>query len=224
MTTTSASILPHILWRTLYQSKSKQHEQKFAEERIHVHYEIRKLANRGVEEAEVRDTPWHGKSGLASTGGHLTVDFYAPTNGNTPVIMHHVYKTDAVYGVKLLSMHPTSHSFTSHSFTVNIYLLSSFDAGHGHLGSVCTKHLSKPSDFIHICIATDARALSALSMYFEPPESGLLNWPPRDVHTDCLANFRLLHTSSDKLSDLPSVYTGHFNNMRSMYSTSCWAK
>ncbi|KAN0127777.1 hypothetical protein V8E53_014390, partial [Lactarius tabidus] len=224
MTTTSASILPRILWRTLYQSKSKQHEQKFAEERIHAHYEIRKLANRGVEEAEVRDTPWHSESGLASTGGHLTVDFYAPTNGNTPVITHHVYKTDAAYGVKLLSMHPTSHSFTSHSFTVNIYLLSSFDAGRGHLGSVCTKHLSKPSDFIHICVATDARALSALSMYFEPPESGLLNRPPRDVRTDCLANFCLLHTSSDKLSDLPSVYTGHFDNMHSMYSTSRWAK
>ncbi|KAN0129016.1 cation transporting ATPase [Lactarius tabidus] len=43
---------------------------------------------------------------------------------------------------------------------------------------------------ILICVATDV--LPALSMCFEPPESGLLNRPPRNVRTDRLANFRLL--------------------------------
>ena len=34
--------------------------------------------------------------------------------------------------------------------------------------------------------------LPALSMCFEPPESGLLSRPPRNVRKDRLANFRLL--------------------------------
>ena len=41
-----------------------------------------------------------------------------------------------------------------------------------------------------ITMQTDV--LPALSMCFEPPESGLLNRPPRNVRTDRLANFRLL--------------------------------
>ncbi|KAN0129017.1 sodium-potassium ATPase [Lactarius tabidus] len=43
---------------------------------------------------------------------------------------------------------------------------------------------------ILICVATDV--LPALSMCFEPPESGLLSRPPRNVRKDRLANFRLL--------------------------------
>jgi sodium/potassium-transporting ATPase subunit alpha len=39
-------------------------------------------------------------------------------------------------------------------------------------------------------IQTDV--LPALSMCFEPPESGLLSRPPRNVRKDRLANFRLL--------------------------------
>ena len=41
-------------------------------------------------------------------------------------------------------------------------------------------------------ITTQTDVLPALSMCFEPPESGLLNRPPRNVRTDRLANFRLL--------------------------------
>ncbi|KAH9059426.1 sodium-potassium ATPase [Lactarius deliciosus] len=43
---------------------------------------------------------------------------------------------------------------------------------------------------ILICVATDV--LPALSMCFEPPESGLLNRPPRNIRKDRLANVRLL--------------------------------
>ncbi|KAI0064852.1 sodium-potassium ATPase [Artomyces pyxidatus] len=43
---------------------------------------------------------------------------------------------------------------------------------------------------ILICVATDV--LPALSMCFEPPESGLLARPPRDVRKDRLADWRLL--------------------------------
>jgi hypothetical protein len=48
-----------------------------------------------------RDTPWHGESGKASSGGHITVNFEAPTNKKTPIITHHVYKTNKAYGVKV---------------------------------------------------------------------------------------------------------------------------
>jgi sodium/potassium-transporting ATPase subunit alpha len=41
-------------------------------------------------------------------------------------------------------------------------------------------------------IITQTDVLPALSMCFEPPESGLLSRPPRNVRTDRLANFRLL--------------------------------
>ncbi|KAH9172572.1 sodium-potassium ATPase [Lactarius sanguifluus] len=43
---------------------------------------------------------------------------------------------------------------------------------------------------ILICVATDV--LPALSMCFEPPESGLLSRPPRNIRKDRLANIRLL--------------------------------
>ncbi|KAI0045063.1 sodium-potassium ATPase [Auriscalpium vulgare] len=42
---------------------------------------------------------------------------------------------------------------------------------------------------IVICIATDV--LPALSMCFEPPESGLLSRPPRNTHVDRLADWKL---------------------------------
>ena len=47
-----------------------------------------------------------------------------------------------------------------------------------------------PSLMLHIIMQTDV--LPALSMCFEPPESGLLSRPPRNVRKDRLANFRLL--------------------------------
>ena len=43
---------------------------------------------------------------------------------------------------------------------------------------------------LHITWQTDV--LPALSMCFEPPESGLLSRPPRNVRKDRLANSRLL--------------------------------
>ncbi|KAN0134509.1 hypothetical protein V8E53_007655 [Lactarius tabidus] len=43
---------------------------------------------------------------------------------------------------------------------------------------------------ILICVATDV--LPALNLSFEPPESSLLNHPPRNMRIDFLANFRLL--------------------------------
>ena len=43
---------------------------------------------------------------------------------------------------------------------------------------------------ILICVATDV--LPALSMCFEPPETGLLSRPPRDVKKERLADWRLL--------------------------------
>ncbi|KAN0137542.1 hypothetical protein V8E53_004593 [Lactarius tabidus] len=87
MTTTYK--LRHIIWNTLYQSK--QAKRDFAEKRIRAHYIIRKLGKRKVEYAEVRDTPWHGESGKASTGGHITVDFLAPTHPEEKkrVVTHH---------------------------------------------------------------------------------------------------------------------------------------
>jgi sodium/potassium-transporting ATPase subunit alpha len=39
---------------------------------------------------------------------------------------------------------------------------------------------------------TQTDVLPALSMCFEPPESGLLSRPPRNVRKDRLANLRLL--------------------------------
>ncbi|KAN0128161.1 hypothetical protein V8E53_014013 [Lactarius tabidus] len=95
--------LRHIAWNILYRSKPKQAERKFAEERIEAHYIIKRLDKRNVEYARVRDTPWHGESGKASTGGHLTVDFLAPTHPDAEkrVITHHVYKTDDAYGDKV---------------------------------------------------------------------------------------------------------------------------
>jgi hypothetical protein len=42
-----------------------------------------------------RPTGWHGESGAAETGGHITVDF---CNGNGEhVVTHHVYRTDNAY-------------------------------------------------------------------------------------------------------------------------------
>jgi sodium/potassium-transporting ATPase subunit alpha len=41
-------------------------------------------------------------------------------------------------------------------------------------------------------ITSQTDVLPALSMCFEPPESGLLSRPPRNVRKDRLANLRLL--------------------------------
>ncbi|KAI0073441.1 hypothetical protein K474DRAFT_1710720 [Panus rudis PR-1116 ss-1] len=69
----------------------------FGEARIHRHYEIMDLESRGVEEAVVRPTDWHGEGGTSGDNqtGHLTVDF-RDKDGNH-VTTHHVYKDDSHY-------------------------------------------------------------------------------------------------------------------------------
>jgi hypothetical protein len=42
-----------------------------------------------------RPTGWHGESGAAEAGGHLTVDFYRLDNEH--VVTHHVYRTNDAY-------------------------------------------------------------------------------------------------------------------------------
>ncbi|KAH9955492.1 hypothetical protein BC827DRAFT_1236737 [Russula dissimulans] len=56
---------------------------------------------------------------------------------------------------------------------------------------------------ILICVATDV--LPALSMCLEPPESGLLSRPPRNVRTERLANGRLLLQAYGFLGILESL-------------------
>ena len=42
-----------------------------------------------------RPTDWHRESGVAHSGGHITVDFRSPNNRH--VVIHHVYPTDNAY-------------------------------------------------------------------------------------------------------------------------------
>jgi hypothetical protein len=42
-----------------------------------------------------RPTGFHGESGRARTGGHITVDFWTR---KTHYATHHIYATDAAYG------------------------------------------------------------------------------------------------------------------------------
>ena len=44
-----------------------------------------------------RPIGWHGESGAAHSGGHLTVDFRSPSNDSEHVVTHHVYLTDDAY-------------------------------------------------------------------------------------------------------------------------------
>lgn len=43
-----------------------------------------------------RPTGWHGESGIALSGGHLTVDFL--DSNNRHISTHHVYPSEAAYG------------------------------------------------------------------------------------------------------------------------------
>jgi hypothetical protein len=81
--------------------------------RIESHFNRFKLWKRDVARAELRyvlislslllpltlscrPTGWHGKD-MATTGGHLTVDF--KTLRGEHVTTHHVHRKDAAYGV-----------------------------------------------------------------------------------------------------------------------------
>jgi hypothetical protein len=88
-------------------------EQKFVEFRVRRHYARRgHLKKRDVAVAKLRYVPthffnaspalttcrstgWHGESGIADSGGHVTVDFM--TIGGIVVTTHHVYQSDGAY-------------------------------------------------------------------------------------------------------------------------------
>ena len=97
---------------TLYTSQQQKHE--FVKARIQAHYRIKRLERCGVTLAKVRyiscillsfsfvltgfcgrPTGWHGESGLVSSGGHITVDFYKERW--VYYTTHHVYRTDDAY-------------------------------------------------------------------------------------------------------------------------------
>jgi hypothetical protein len=42
-----------------------------------------------------RPTPWHGESGAASSGGHVTVDFLSGSGAH--VTTHHIYRKNRAY-------------------------------------------------------------------------------------------------------------------------------
>jgi hypothetical protein len=89
--------------------------QFFSRARIVAHYNRMRLARRGVVAASVRYIPFnrgiasdnvdifnrqtgfHGESGGASSGGHLTVDFWTE---KTHFATQHVYETDDGYRKK----------------------------------------------------------------------------------------------------------------------------
>jgi hypothetical protein len=50
-----------------------------------------------------RPTGWHGESGRANWGGHITVDFR--TRAHVHVSTHHVYRTEAAYGGKFIKLY-----------------------------------------------------------------------------------------------------------------------
>src|ERR1700761_5098532 len=60
-----------------------------------------------------------------------------------------------------------------------------------------------PTLTLHIIMQTDV--LPALSMCFEPPESGLLSRPPRNVRKHRLPNFRLFLHAYGFLGGLESL-------------------
>ncbi|KAH9017143.1 hypothetical protein EDB85DRAFT_1897792 [Lactarius pseudohatsudake] len=62
-----------IVWNGLYNANKE--ERNTVEERVQAHLVRRKLWRRKVKFAFMRPTGWHGESGAAESGGHITVDF-----------------------------------------------------------------------------------------------------------------------------------------------------
>ncbi|KAH9009546.1 hypothetical protein EDB84DRAFT_1571157 [Lactarius hengduanensis] len=83
-----------IFWNGLYRAKRKQ--RNLVARRIRAHFGRKKLWKRNVKFAVIRPTGWHGESGRANWGGHVTVDFR--TQAHVHVSTHHVYRTEAAYG------------------------------------------------------------------------------------------------------------------------------
>ncbi|KAH9018971.1 hypothetical protein EDB84DRAFT_1566224 [Lactarius hengduanensis] len=65
-----------IVWNGLYNANKE--ERNAVEERVQAHLVRRKLWRRKVKFAFMRPTGWHGESGAAESGGHITVDFSRP--------------------------------------------------------------------------------------------------------------------------------------------------
>jgi hypothetical protein len=63
-------------------------------------YVLTRLFNASPSLTTCRDCGWHGESGLAESGGHVTVDFR--TAAGRIVTTHHVYPTDEGYGKCIL--------------------------------------------------------------------------------------------------------------------------
>jgi hypothetical protein len=95
--------LEEIIRNRLY--ATKPHKWRFAKKRIQEHFTRRRLSCRGVVKAVVRYSMilafvvvtltifcrpmgWHGESGAAKAGGHITVDFYQQDNNHAAT--HHV--------------------------------------------------------------------------------------------------------------------------------------
>ncbi|KAH9035672.1 hypothetical protein EDB85DRAFT_1889250 [Lactarius pseudohatsudake] len=85
---------PIIFWNGLYCAKRKQWN--LVERRIWVHFGRKKLWELNVKFAVLRPMGWHGESGSANWGGHVTVDFHM--QAHIHVSTHHVYCTEAAYG------------------------------------------------------------------------------------------------------------------------------
>jgi hypothetical protein len=99
-----------VFWNGLYSA----HPALFVMRRIQAHYNRFALFQRGAIIANIRyvssqnaahllmkhnpprrPTGWHGSSGAARFGGHLTVDFRSSRNEH--ITTHHVYPTDNAY-------------------------------------------------------------------------------------------------------------------------------
>ncbi|KAI9436772.1 hypothetical protein BJY52DRAFT_1230378 [Lactarius psammicola] len=77
-----------IVWNGLYNANIE--ERNTVEERVQAHFVRRKLWRRRVKFAFMRATGWHGESGAAESGGHITVDFFSgdlkPGNPISPLV------------------------------------------------------------------------------------------------------------------------------------------
>ncbi|KAF8258538.1 hypothetical protein EI94DRAFT_1815143 [Lactarius quietus] len=82
-----------INWNMLYSAQLKKREE--VEERI-LDYCIREgLYEQGVTIADVTNMGWHGESGSADLGGHITICFLR--EDGRCVTMGHIYCTDEAY-------------------------------------------------------------------------------------------------------------------------------
>ncbi|KAH9035248.1 hypothetical protein EDB85DRAFT_2143899 [Lactarius pseudohatsudake] len=79
---------------------SKPHQRKLVIDSIRAHYKLKRLEKRGIEIAKARPTGWHGESGAAKEGGHVTVDFIAPKLSKVKIITQHVYPSSNGSGKK----------------------------------------------------------------------------------------------------------------------------